>query len=151
MQARNLYHSIGTPSIADLKAAIHMITVINSLVTTADVDLAKKNLDQTLQQSKAKQCDGMQVTSYVIEILKELIAAQQDVTLCIDGMKVNGLWSQITISRNIPNRTAQFEMKKEATEYLEAIKEIIATYNQAGLCVAKILSDNKFRPLEESL
>ena len=42
-------------------------------------------------------------------------------------------------------------MKKEATEYFEAIKEIIATYNQAGLCVAKILSDNKFRPLEESL
>ena len=42
MQARTLYHSIGTPSIADLKAAIHMITVINNLVTTADVDLAKK-------------------------------------------------------------------------------------------------------------
>ena len=59
-----------------------------------------------MQQSKAKHCDGMQVTSDVIEILKELIAAQQDVTLCIDGMKVNGLWSQITISRNIPDRTA---------------------------------------------
>ena len=42
-------------------------------------------------------------------------------------------------------------MKKEATEYLEAIKEIIATYNQAGFHVVKILADNEFQPLEESL
>ena len=40
---------------------------------------------------------------------------------------------------------------KEMTEYLEAIKEIIATYNQAGFCVANILPDNEFQPLEESL
>ena len=56
-----------------------------------------------------------------------------------------------TVSRNIYYRTAQFVMKKEATEYLEAIKEIIATYNRAGFCVAKILADNEFQPLEESL
>ena len=93
----------------------------------------------------------MPVTSDVIKIPKELIPAQQDVTLCMDGMKVNGLWFLTTISRNIYYRTAQFVMKKEATEYLEAIKEIIATYNRAGFCVAKILADNEFRPLGESL
>ena len=86
----------------------------------------------------------MPVTPDVIKIPKELIAAQQDVTLCMDGMKVNGLWFLTTISRNIYYRTAQFVMKKEPTEYLEAIKDIIATYNRAGFCVAKILADNEF-------
>ena len=93
----------------------------------------------------------MPVTSDVIEIPKELIAAQQDVTLCMDSMKVNGLWFLTTISRNIYYRTAQSVMKKETTEYLEAIEEIIATYNQAGFHVMKILADNEFRPLEQSL
>ena len=86
----------------------------------------------------------MPVTSDVIEILKELIASQQDVTLCMVGMKVNGLWFLTTISRNIYFRTAQFVMEKEATEYLEAIKEIIAAYNQAGYHVVKILADKEF-------
>ena len=86
----------------------------------------------------------MSVTSDVIKIAKELIAAQQDVTLCMDGIKVNGLWFLTTISRNIYYRTAQFVIKKEATEYLEAIKEIIAIYNQAGFRMVKILADNEF-------
>ena len=86
----------------------------------------------------------MPVTSDVIEIPKELIAAQHDVTLCMDGMKVNGLWFLTTTSRNIYHRTAQFVMKEEATEYLEAIKEIIATYNRAEFHVVKILADNEF-------
>ena len=72
----------------------------------------------------------MPVTSDVIEIQKELIAAQLDVTLCMDGMKVNGLWFLTTISRNVYDRTAQFVMKKEATEYLEAIKDLIAAYDR---------------------
>ena len=93
----------------------------------------------------------MPVTSDVIKIPKELIAAQQDVTLCMDSMKGNGLWFLSTISRNIYYRTAQSVMKKETTEYLEAIKENIATYNQAGFLVMKILADNEFRPLEQSL
>ena len=38
MRARTLYLSIGTPSIADLKAAIRMNAITNSPVMTADVD-----------------------------------------------------------------------------------------------------------------
>ena len=57
MRARTLYLSIGTPSIADLKAAIRMNAITNSPVMTADVDWLKRFLDQTLQQSKAKQRD----------------------------------------------------------------------------------------------
>ena len=133
-----MYHSIWTPSIADLKAAIHMNAITNSPVTTADVDLAEKIFgpDIATIKGKATQQKPMPVTSGVIEIPKELIAAQQDVTLCMDDMKVNGLWFLTSISRNIYYRTAQYVMKKEATEYLEAIEEIIAIYNRAGFCLA---------------
>ena len=121
-----------------MKAAIHMNAITNSPVTTADVDLAEKIFgpDIATIKGKATQQKPMPVTSGVIEIPKELIAAQQDVTLCMDDMKVNGLWFLTSISRNIYYRTAQYVMKKEATEYLEAIEQIIAIYNRAGFCLA---------------
>ena len=87
-----------------------MNTITNSPVMTADVDLAEKIFGPDIApiKGKATQRKPMPVTSDVIEIPKELISAQHHVTLCMDGMKVNGLWFLTTISRNIYYRTAQF-------------------------------------------
>ena len=59
------------------------------------------------------------------EIPDELIRSQQDVTLCIDALKVNGLWFLTTISRNIYYRTAHYLAHQTADIYYEAITDVI--------------------------
>ena len=54
MQAQTLYHSIGTPYIADLKAAICMNAITNSPVMTADVHLAEKIFGPDIATIKGK-------------------------------------------------------------------------------------------------
>jgi hypothetical protein len=82
-----------------------------------------------------------------IEIPKELTDAQHDVTLCLDGMKINGLPFLTTISKNIYYRTAQYITRQNAETYKEAISEVIRIYNRAALRVTEIRSDNEFRPM----
>jgi hypothetical protein len=86
-----------------------------------------------------------------IKIPPELTVKQQDVTLCINGMKVNGLSFLTTISKNICYRTAQFITSKSISLYKEALKEVIQVYNKAGFKISKIRADNEFRPLKETM
>ena len=59
-----------------------------------------------------------------IEIPKALIRAQRKVTLCMDGMKVNGQSFLTTISRKIMYRTAQWVKNQTAAVYLDALTQV---------------------------
>ena len=48
-QACKLLYSLGYPSINDMKAIIQMNAIKNNPVTTEDVNITQKYLDQTLQ------------------------------------------------------------------------------------------------------
>ena len=86
-----------------------------------------------------------------IEIPKELISTQQEVTLCMDGMKVDGLAFLTTVSRNLQYRTAQFVKHQTPGVYCEVLQEIFRVYNTGGFQVTTIRCDNEFRPLIEPL
>jgi hypothetical protein len=53
-QARELYNALGTPLIQDFKAILHISLIANNLVTTKNIKLQRKFLDQTLVHQKAK-------------------------------------------------------------------------------------------------
>ena len=91
------------------------------------------------------------VVDNYIAIPQELYTKQQEVVLCIDGIKVNGLLFLTTVSKNILYQTAQCVESKFIIRFKDAIKEIITLYNKAGFKIKEIQSNNKFKPLQDIL
>ena len=146
-QARDMYHAIGTPSIKDFKAIIRMNAIENNPVTTQDIDLAEKIFGPDIGALKGKstRCSPIPVVDDEIDIPRELIRSQRDITLCIDGMKVNGIWFLTTISRNLYYRTAHYIQQQTSECYKTTLMEVVRIYNRAGMRVSRIHADNEFR------
>ena len=121
----------------------------NSPVTTKDIELAEKIFGPDIGSLKGKTTrrNPIHVVEDTIDIPRELIRSQQDITLCIDGMKVNGLWFLTTISRNLYYRTAQYVKHQTIEIYKQVLSEVIQIYNNAGMKVSRIHADNEFCPL----
>ena len=148
-RARDLYHAVGTPSINDFKAILRMNTISDNPVTTKDIVLAEKIFGPDIGSLKGKSTRNppIPVVDDMIEIPRALIQSQQNVTLCIDAMKVNGLVFLTTISRNIYYRTAQFIPRQTIDQYKIALTSVIQCYNKGGFRIGHIHADNEFRPL----
>ena len=97
-----LYHALGTLSTKDFKVMITTNTITNNPVTTEDIDLAEQNFGQDIGSLKGKitRRKPTPVANDYIKIPIELTLKQQDVILCIDGIKVIGLTFLTTISKN---------------------------------------------------
>lgn len=152
-QARDLYHALGTPSINDFKAMLRLNTITNNPVTTEDIKIAEKIFGTDIGAIKGKTTrrKPVPVVNDYIEIPKELISSQREVTLCMDAMKVNGLTFLTTVSRHIQYRTAQYVKHQTASVYRELLGQIFRVYNAGGFKITKIHCDNEFRPLVEPL
>jgi hypothetical protein len=79
-----------------------------------------------------------------IEIPKELISVQEDITLAIDGITINSLKFLSTISRNIYYRTVHYMPTTEAKNYQTNIMDVCGVYRRGGFQVNDILCDNEF-------
>ncbi|KAI2501792.1 Reverse transcriptase (RNA-dependent DNA polymerase) [Fragilaria crotonensis] len=147
-RARDLYHALGTPSIKDFKAMLRMNTITNNPVTTEDIIVAEKIFGPDIGALKGKTTrrKPAPVVNDYVEIPKELIAAQREVTLNMDGMKVNGLSFLTTVSQNLQYRTAQYVKHQTA-----AVGQTFRIYNAGGFRITSIRCDNEFRPLIEPL
>ncbi len=107
--ARDLYNTLGTPSVNDFKA----IFITNNPVTTDDNKIAEKIFGPEIGAIKRKttrQNPVPIVDDYVLLVIipKEFFDAQQEATLCIDRMKVNRLSFLTTIFHNMYYRMAQW-------------------------------------------
>jgi hypothetical protein len=91
------------------------------------------------------------VVSDYIEIPTVLISAQRNVTLCMDGMKVNGLAFLTTVSQYVLYQTAQYVKHQTTAIYREVLGKVLRIYNAGGFNVIRIHCDNKFCPLVEPL
>jgi hypothetical protein len=131
--ARDLYHSLGTPSINDFKAMLRMNVINNNPVTTDDIKIAKKIFGPDIGALKGKTTrrKPAPVVNDQIEIPQELISAQRKVTLCIDAMEVNGMVFLTTISKNLYYCTAQHVSHKTSAAYQEALSDVFRIYKDA--------------------
>ena len=86
------------------------------------------------------------ITSDLIGIPDEFIRVQEDVTLSMDGLTVNGLNFLTTISHDIYYRTAQpLSAKPNYQEFIVNLKEIELLYRKAGFKLSEIHADSQFK------
>ena len=138
--ARKLYHTMGTPAVDGLKAIIRMNIIRNNIVTTADVNLATKvfGLDIGSIKGKTTRIKPTPVVRNIVEIPDVLLELQKDLTLLLDGMKINSLKNLTTISHNLMYRTAQYVQLNNATNYESCMDEIMAIYNRRIFTIKEI-------------
>jgi hypothetical protein len=146
-KARELYHALGTPSIHDFKATIIMNAIKNNPVTLEDVKISERIFGPDIGRIKGKttRIKPNPVVSDYIEIPQELIEKQQDITLCIDTMFINGIAFFTSISRNIMFRTAEPINNQGKEEYVRVMKNVLQIYKNTGFKVTRIHADNEFK------
>jgi hypothetical protein len=139
-KAQELYHALEMPSINDFKAILRMNIIANDPVTIEDIKIAKQIFGSNIGSLKGKTTRQklIPVVDDYIAIPEELYAKQQDIVLCIDGIKVNGMLFLTTVSKNILYQTAQYVESKSISQFKEALKEIIMLYNKAGFKIKEI-------------
>jgi len=102
-RARVLMHTLGCPSVADLKRIIKLNDIKDCPVTVEDIILAEKIFGPDVASIKGKTVrqTPTHVVADIIEIPRELIASQEEVELCIDTFFITHLPFLATISRNM--------------------------------------------------
>jgi hypothetical protein len=132
---------------------IQMNAIANDPVTTEDIELAQQIFGQSIRSLKGKTTrrKPIPVAYDYIKIPIKLTTKQQDMILCIDSIKVNGLTFLTTVSKNICYRTAQFVIDKSVNSSKAALHEVIQLYNKAGFHIKEIRCNNKFKPLQNTL
>jgi len=151
LRARELMHTLGCPSVADLKRIIKMNAIKDCPVTVDDIILAKKifGLDVASLKGKKVRQTPTPVVAEIIEIPRELMAAQEEVELCIDTFFINPLPFFSTISRNIKYRTCDFVQAQTVAKYCAVLSRIILLYAKTGFKIKCIYGDNKYGPVLE--
>eukprot|EP00978_Attheya_sp_CCMP212_P017186 scaffold45596_cov58-Attheya_sp.AAC.9 len=152
-RARDFYHAMGTPSMPDLLAILRMNVVQDNPITIEDVKLAEKVFgpDVATLKGKTTRRKLIPVVEDMIPVPRELIQAQQHVTLTMDGLTINSLKFLATISKNLYYRTAHFVPKQMSEFYTHVVNSLVVVYNQGGFQIKKILCDNEFHPMMDAL
>jgi hypothetical protein len=125
-RARELYNTLGTPSLKDFKTIIQMNFIKDNPVTIEDVNIAENIFGQDIGSLKGKTTrkKPLPVVSDYIEIPRALMEAQRDVVLCMDTMNINGLSFLTTISRNLMYRTTEWVPNKTSNSYRSALDNV---------------------------
>ena len=119
--------AIGSPTTTDLKSMLRMNLIKNSEITSEDVNLAEKVFgpDVGALKGKTTRTTSPPIKSQVIEIPDELLKLQEEITLRIDSIYVNGLRFLTTIAHDLYYRTAQpLSDNPNSIEYCEKLYEI---------------------------
>jgi hypothetical protein len=144
--ARQVYHALGTPSFQHFKTIVMSNQIRNLPVTLEDVNLAEKMFgpyNGALKGKTTRQKPALVVWDY-IEVPKELIMNHNNATLCIDGIKSNGLHFMTTVSRDIMYCTAEWVPAQTSQAYRSVLDKVFPICSSAGIRIKTIHCDNKF-------
>ena len=101
LEARKLYHIVGSPSVNNFKAIIKGNLIKNCPVTVKDIKVAEKIFGKDISSIKGKTIKRTpkSVTDDIIDIPKQLLNNNQNVVLCMDIVYVQGLpfWQQFPL------------------------------------------------------
>ncbi|KAG7364548.1 reverse transcriptase RNA-dependent DNA polymerase [Nitzschia inconspicua] len=120
-------------------------------VTVDDINLAEKiyGPDVATIKGKATRTRPIPVVNDIIEIPKELIAAQHDVEMSIDTLFVNSMPFLATISHNIKYRTCNFVPSRRMMDYRSVLAKVVLLYTNAGFTIKMIHADSEYRAVLE--
>jgi len=143
--ARELYESMGTPTVDDLKAMIRMNLMKNDVVTTAEVNLGMKAYGPDIWGIKGKTTRSQltPVASNLVKIPEELLDIQHGLIISMDGLTVNSLKLPSTISHDLYYRTAQYVTSPVASVYEICMDEQLGVYKRGGFTISEIHCHNE--------
>ena len=108
-KARQVYQALGTPTTEDFKAMIRMNLINNNKVTAQDTELAEKvcGPDTGSIKGKSARSKPKQAIPQDIDLPKELVEINEDITLSVDGLNVNKVKFITSIAHDLYYRTSQ--------------------------------------------
>ena len=151
--ARKLYHTIGTPTVANFKAALRGNMIQNCPVTSKDVQVAEEIFGPSVSRLKGKSTRRAPkpVRSDWIEIPKELMLKHRELELCMDTMFVNDVQMLTAIDRTIRFRSVVPVESRAHTAYFRALDVILRHYNSAGFLIRTIHCDREYESMMDSV
>ncbi|KAG7348409.1 hypothetical protein IV203_017114 [Nitzschia inconspicua] len=120
-------------------------------VTVDDVNLAERiyGPDVASIKGKATRSRPKPVVADIIEIPKELVAAQHDVDMSIDTLFVNSMPFLATISHSIKYRTCHFVPSRRMVDYRSVLAKVVMLYLNAGFKIKMIHADSEYKAVLE--
>jgi hypothetical protein len=152
-RARKALGLVGYPSTKDFKHMMSSNMIENFPVTSIDVTNANKLFGPDLATLKGNTVvitPPPVVTDYV-QIPKDIMSLNRNVTLVIDIMFVNGLPFMVSIYRKIKSTTVKYLHGRNQNHLVKSIRKIINLYRQRGFTVDTALTDREFECLRANL
>jgi len=106
-RARKLYHMLGAPTMANMKAVLRQNLLRNCPMTTKDVNLAEETFGPDISTLKGRSTrpSPTTVVDDLIEIPEELKKMNQYIDLAIDIILINRVILLTSIDRSVKYRT----------------------------------------------
>ena len=147
MKARNLHHSLGSPSIFDLKAIITQNLIQDNPVTIEDVDLATQIFGPDIGCIKGKSIRKKPsiARNNLIELPYELQNRTFKVIMYIDIITINTCKFITTITSELNYRTIHYIKTSNAEELTKGIMEAMTLYKNTPFIITEIHCDNEFK------
>jgi hypothetical protein len=144
--ARKALGLVGYPSPKDFKHMLSSNMIKNCPVTFIDVTNANKIFGPDLATLKGKtaRITPLPVMTDYVQIPKEIMALNRNVTLAIHSMFVNGLPFMVSISRKIKFTTVEYLLGRKKNHLVKSIRKIINLYRKRGFTVDTALMDREF-------
>jgi len=149
-RARRLCHIIQAPNAKTFRALIRSNMIENNPITIEQAILAEKiftDKDRSTLKGTSRRRQPKRVEPSVISIPPELMSKIDNMVLCIDTMKVNGIPFLTCIDRTVRYRLAMPLHSTTDKSYYLAIKRITGFYEASGYGVRMILADMEFDSL----
>jgi hypothetical protein len=150
--ARKALGLVGYPSPMDFKNMVRSNMINNCTVTSPDIANANKIFGPdrpTLRGNIVRIKPSPVVTDYV-QIPREIVSLNNNVTLLINIMFVNSLPFMVSVSRKIKFTTLEFLHGRKQPQLVTSIKNI-NLYQTRGFTVDTTLMDRKFECLRSDL
>ena len=91
-KARNLYAMLGYPSVYDYKIIVKNNILMNCPISEKDIDIAEKIFGPDIHRLKGKTVrkKSVPVIEDYVQVPREILKLNKNVTLAVDHMYVNG-------------------------------------------------------------
>jgi hypothetical protein len=152
-EARCALALVGYPPPKDVMNMVRSDMIKNCPISPTDITNAHKLCGPDIATLKGKiirQTPAGVMTEYV-EIPKEIISLNKNITLAVDIMFVCGLPFMVSISRKIKFTTAEYLPGRKQPMLIKSLKKILRLYQNRGFKVETDLMDREFECLRDDI
>jgi hypothetical protein len=140
---------VGYPSPRDFKNMVRYNMIKNCNVTPIDIDNAYKLFGDDIASLRGKTVIATPdpVMADYVEIPKEILDLNKDLTVAADVMFLNGLPLVTSISRKVKFTTIEYVTTRSEPNLIKSLLKIVSLYKARGFTPSTALMDRDFECL----